>query len=482
MHSLLCLLFCFVSLCAQAALPEPMASALKSAGISPADVALWVAPANGGPPSLQHNAAAAFNPASVMKLVTSSAALELLGPGFTWSTDAYVQGELHDGVLTGNLILHGGGDPVLTWDRFGNFLRDLRSRGLRDIHGDVIVDRNLFVQTGNEGFDDQPQRAYNATPDALLINFKAISVRLTPGAIRQNVQATSLVPLALFVIDNALSATAGNCDDWRGAIRSEFVTQGDTLRLKLAGSMPASCGEHVLNLAMHDGLRMTASVFRALWTELGGTLSGTVRDGSTPANSVPLTSWNSPTLAEVLRDMNKYSNNLIARHLLLTLGISDTHQPVTPQQGEQRVRDWLTSRQISLPGFVLENGSGLSRRERISAAGLGALLQTMWQSPRMPDLVASLPIAGEDGTAKRRFGKQSIAGHAYLKTGSLNDVMSTAGFVQDASGQWQVVVLMINGTHAAQGEGVTVATLRQIYECGSATIQAPTISAGSHKP
>ena len=418
MNLLFCFLFCLVCLSALAALPEPMASALKSAGISPADVALWVAPANGGLPSLQHNAAAAFNPASVMKLVTSSAALELLGPGFTWSTDAYVQGELRDGVLTGSLILRGGGDPVLTWDRFGNFLRDLRSRGLRDIHGDVIVDRSLFVQTGNEGFDDQPQRAYNATPDALLINFKAISVRLTPGAPKQAIQAISLVPLAPFAIDNTLSATAGNCDDWRGAIRSEFVTQGDTLRLKLAGSMPASCGEHVLNLAMHDGLRMTASVFRALWAELGGTLSGTVRDGSTPADLVPLTSWHSPTLAEVLRDMNKYSNNLIARHLLLTLGVmNDARLPVTPQQGEQRVRDWLTSRQISLPGFVLENGSGLSRRERVSAAGLGGLLQTMWQSPRMPDLVASLPIAGEDGTAKRRFGSQSIAGHAYLKTG-----------------------------------------------------------------
>ncbi len=375
MNSLFCLLLCLVSLSAQAALPETMTSALKSAGIAPTDVALWVAPASGGSPSLQHNATVAFNPASVMKLVTSSAALELLGPGFTWNTDAYVQGDLHDGVLTGNLVLRGGGDPALTWDRFGNFLRDLRSRGLRDIHGDVIIDRSLFAAAGNEDFDDQPQRAYNATPDALLINFKAISVRLMPGAPKQSVQATSLVPLAPFVIDNMLIATAGNCDDWRAGIRSEFVVQGNTLRLKLAGSMPTSCGEHVLNLAMHDGLRMTASVFRALWTELGGTLSGNVREGSTPPALALLASWQSPTLAEVLRDMNKYSNNLMARHLLLTLGINDMRLPVTPQPGEKLACDWLAARQISLPGFVLENGSGLSRRERISAAGLGTLLQ-----------------------------------------------------------------------------------------------------------
>ncbi|MDB5813345.1 MAG: hypothetical protein JWN23_462 [Rhodocyclales bacterium] len=466
-HLLGCIALCCFSLAGRAALPEPIALALKSSHISPADVALWVAPANGGAARFQHNVAGAFNPASVMKLVTSSAALELLGPSFTWSTDAYVQGELRDSVLSGNLILRGGGDPALTWDRFGNFLRDLRSRGLREIHGDVIIDRSLFVPTAYEDFDDQPQRAYNAGPDALEVNFKAISVRLIPGAPKQGIQATSLVPLAPFVIDNTLSATAGNCDDWRAGIHSEFTTQGETLRLKLAGSMPASCGEQVLNLAMHDGLRMAASVFRALWAELGGTLSGSVREGSTPVEAMLLASWHSPTLAEVLRDMNKYSNNLMARHLLLTLGVNDARQPVTPQQGEQRVRDWLASRQLSLPGFVLDNGSGLSRRERISAAGLGTLLQAMWQSPRMPDLVASLPIAGEDGTAKRRFGNQAIAHRAYLKTGSLNDVMSTAGFVQDASGQWQVVVLFITGPHAEQGETATVEALRYIYEHGT---------------
>jgi D-alanyl-D-alanine carboxypeptidase/D-alanyl-D-alanine-endopeptidase (penicillin-binding protein 4) len=460
-----------VSLSAAAALPDSVTTALQNAGIPASHVAMWVAPANGGAPGFRHNAEDAFNPASVMKLVTSSAALELLGPGFMWSTDAYVQGDLRDGVLTGNLVLRGSGDPALTWDRFGNFLRDLRSRGLRDIHGDVIVDRSLFVPTAPENFDDQPQRAYNATPDAMLVNFKAISIRLVPRAPKQDIQATALTPLAPFFIDNTLTATAGACSDWRGGIRSEFVTQGDVLRLRLSGSMPASCGEQVLNMAMHDGLRMTASVFRALWQELGGTLSGSVRDGTTPVDGVLLATWRSPPLAEVLRDMNKYSNNLMARHLLLTLGVDSTRQPVTPQQGVQRVRDWLASRQINLPILVLENGSGLSRRERISAAGLGGLMQTMWQSPRMPDLVASLPIAGEDGTARRRFGNQPVTGHAYLKTGTLNDVMATGGFVQDASGQWQVVVFIINDARAELGEAATIAAVRYIYEHGNALTQ-----------
>ncbi|MDB5799619.1 MAG: D-alanyl-D-alanine carboxypeptidase/D-alanyl-D-alanine-endopeptidase [Rhodocyclales bacterium] len=465
-------LFC-ECLAAHAALPDPIAAALKSAGIPASHVALWVAPANGGAPTLQHNITEAFNPASVMKLLTSSAALELLGPGYTWTTEAYAQGDLRDGVLTGNLVLRGGGDPALTWDRFGSFLRDLRSRGLRDIRGDLVIDRSLFTPSSATDFDDQPQRAYNSTPDALLINFKAISVRLTPLAIGQAIQVTNLVPLAPFVIDNKLVATAGPCGDWRTGIASEIVVQGETQHLRLIGSMPAGCGEKQLNLAMQDGLRLAGNVFRALWTELGGTLRGRLREGVAPSDIAPLAIWRSPTLAEVLRDMNKFSNNVMARHVFLTLGFTEARTPVSLAQSEQRIREWLAFRQIDLPGLVLENGSGLSRRERISAAGLGSLLQTMWHSPRMPDLVATLPIAGEDGTARRRFGAQSVSGRAYLKTGSLNDVMSTAGFVQDAAGQWQVFVMMVNDPRADQAEAATIAAVNRVFEGATQLARAP---------
>lgn len=457
------------SLSTWAALPDQVVAALNSSGISANQVALWVAPANGGAASLQHNASEAFNPASVMKLVTSSAALELLGPSFTWNTEAYAQGDMREGVLTGNLILHGGGDPALTWDRFSNFLRELRSRGLRDIRGDLIIDRSLFAPNIDETFDDQPMRAYNAAPDALLVNFKAISIRLNPAEIGRPIAAISLVPLTPFVIDNSLLGTAGACGDWRANIHSEVIAQGESQTLKLTGNMPTSCGEKQLNVAMHDGLRLAGNVFRALWAELGGSLAGRVREGTVPNDVLPLAVWHSPTLAEVLRDMNKFSNNVMARQVFLTLGQgtpNEPHQGLNAAQSTQRLRDWLALRQIALPGLVIENGSGLSRRERISASGLGTLLQTMWQSPRMPNLVASLPIAGEDGTAKRRFGSQPVTGRAYLKTGSLNDVMSTAGFVLDAAGQWQSFVMMVNGPRAEQAELATILAVNHVYEAG----------------
>ena len=318
-----------------AALPDSVAAALKSAGIPASHVALWVAPASGGAPTLLHNVDAALNPASVMKLVTSSAALELLGPSFTWNTEAYVQGEVRDGVLTGNLILRGGGDPALTWDRFGSFLRELHSRGLREIRGDLVIDRTLFSPLLPVEFDDQPLRAYNAGPDALLINFKTLSVRLTPLENSRAIQATNLVPLANFSIDNKLVATSSACGDWRANLVSEIVTQGETQKLKVSGSMPASCGEKQLNLAMHDGLHFAGNVFRALWSELGGSLSGSVREGNAPADTPPFAIWHSPTLAEVLRDMNKFSNNVMARHVFLTLGATALRQPLNTSQGEQ---------------------------------------------------------------------------------------------------------------------------------------------------
>lgn len=452
---------------ASAVLPASITSALKSAGIAESQIALWSAPAAGGPPSLQHNATEAFNPASVMKLVTSSAALELLGPSFTWRTEAYLQGEVRDGALWGDLVLRGGGDPALTWDRFGIFLRELRSRGLREIRGDLIIDRSLFAATDPAPFDDEPLRAYNATPDAFLLNFKTISVRLNPAAPALPIRATLLTPFTPFSIDNRLVATSAPCGDWRRNMQLEYMPQAIGMRLKLSGTMPASCGEKQLNLAMQDGLQMTAGVFRALWTELGGTLEGKVRDGIAPTGVAPFAVWQSPSLAEVLRDMNKFSNNVMARHLFLTLGIPPGNElpvAVTPAMAERKIREWLAMRQLLMPALTLENGSGLSRKERISASGLGQLLQSMWQSPRMPDLVATLPIAGEDGTAKRRFGGQAVSGRAYLKTGSLNDVMSTAGFVQDAAGQWQVVVLMIAGPHAEQAEAATQEALRIVRE------------------
>lgn len=471
----------------QATLPEPVARALKAANIPQGNVALWVGPADGGPAIMTHNADKPFNPASVMKLLTTTASLDLLGPNFSWTTEAYANGTLRNGVLTGDLVLRGSGDPALSWDRFGQLLRDLRGRGLREIHGDLVLDRSLFDNPAANGpdFDDQPLRAYNALPDALLVNFKAFTLRLTPQEARQPIAAVPMTPFAPITLDNQLRATAGACGDWRGGIATELRVDDKGMALRLTGSMPASCGEHLLNLTVQDGPRFAAGIFRALWSELGGSWQGKVREGSAPIEQTPLAVWRSPPLENVVRDINKYSNNVMARELFLTLSSRATNAnsidanaasappaasaAATPRQSEEVLRAWLRRNHIEMPALVLENGSGLSRNERVSAEGLANLLQYAWHSPRMPILVASLPIAGDDGTAKRRFSARPVSGRAYLKTGSLDNVMSIAGYVQDAYGHWLVLVIMINDPHAELAEAATIQAADWVYERTAAT-------------
>ncbi|HEX5125879.1 MAG TPA: D-alanyl-D-alanine carboxypeptidase/D-alanyl-D-alanine-endopeptidase [Rhodocyclaceae bacterium] len=461
-------LVALLSIDASAQLPDPVARALKQIRIPEANVTLWVAPAQGGAPRMQHNATQPFNPASVMKTLTTFAALDSFGPAFTWKTDAYIKGDLRDGVLTGDLILHGSGDPSLTWDRFDQLIRDIRSRGVREIHGDVLIDNSIFeaLPATTTDFDDQPLRAYNAMPDALLVNFKALSFRLAPVGATQLVRVDAMTPFAPLTIDNRLHATGGACIDWHSGITERFDNNEQGLLLTLNGTLPTSCGEHLLNVTVQDGLRQAAGVFRALWQELGGKWDGVAREAKVPTDAQLLASWQSPPLADVIRDINKFSNNVMARQLYLTLGNIDPLQPANSAQSEKFLRSWLRTKQLDLPGLVLENGSGLSRTERITAKGLGSILQLAWQSPRMPEFVSSLPIAGIDGTARRRFENQPVANHAYFKTGTLNEVMALAGYVLDVQGHWQAVVMIVNDPRAEQAEQAFIKLADWVYGAG----------------
>lgn len=459
------LAFAFVHSAAHAELPRAVAQALQQARVPTSEVAFWSGPADGGQATWQHNAGTPFNPASVMKTLTTFAALDTLGPSYTWSTDAFVSAPIVNGTLRGDVILRGSGDPSLTWDRLEQLLRELRSRGLRDIQGDLVIDRSLFAAEPPTGadFDDQPLRAYNATPDALLVNFKAISIRLSPGAAGTPMLATSVTPYSPLTIDSSVRTVAGACPDWRGGIKQQLDADGAGLRLTLSGQIAASCGERLLHLTVQDGLRMAGGVFRDLWQGLGGTWSGKVREGSVPADAVRLANWQSPPLADVVRDINKFSNNVMARQLYLTLGRRDGNGAASNAASEQFMRDWLARQSLLLPGLVLENGAGLSRTERISAEGLASLLRTAWRSPRMPEFVASLPVAGIDGTARRRFANQGSAGRAYLKTGSLNNVMSAAGYVLDSRNRWQVFVMMVNGNNPERAEAAMIQAVEAVW-------------------
>jgi serine-type D-Ala-D-Ala carboxypeptidase/endopeptidase (penicillin-binding protein 4) len=451
-------------------LPTPVARALKGAGIPQSAVAIVVQEAGAVFPRVSVNAGQAMNPASVMKLVTTFAALELLGPAYTWKTEALASATSAEGVVDGDLYLKGSGDPKLTLEQFWLLLRQLRARGVRDIRGDLVLDRGAFAAIAHDeaAFDGKPTRPYNVGPDALLLNFKALRLTLLPDG--QRVQALPEPAPANLDIVNLLKANGSTCaqgSEWREALRADLSRHNGNFRLVLTGNYPAACGEQRWNIGVLPHPDYVVGVFRQLWTELGGSFNGAVRDGVAPATAQRLASIESPALAEIVRDINKFSNNVMARQVFLTLGRNGAEGGATTARADAAVRAWLESKSLRFPELVLDNGSGLSRRERISADNMARLLAAAWKSAAMPELMSSLPLTAVDGTMKKRLRDGAAAGQAHIKTGSLEGVKTIAGYVLDTSGRRQVVVFFVNHANAAAAQAAQDALLQWVVERGS---------------
>jgi serine-type D-Ala-D-Ala carboxypeptidase/endopeptidase (penicillin-binding protein 4) len=457
---------CFLigTVCAQE-LPVTVADALKRAEIPSAAVGIYVQEVGAGRALVASNETLPFNPASTMKLVTSDAALELLGPTFTWKTQAYANGTQNGETLQGDLIIRGGGDPKLVIENLWLFLRRIRARGIREIQGNLLLDRSLFEELPYDAaaFDGDPLKPYNVGPDALLLNFKSLSLRFTPDEATRSVKVAIDPPPAAFPV-TAPRLSNGECGDWHAKLRPTIDANG----ARFAGTFPASCGEK--NWYVHP-FQITHTqyfelVFRRLWAELGGYLRGEVRTGAVPPNARLVAEWESASLAEVIRDINKYSNNVMARQLLLTLGAQGLQLPANPGHGAAAIRAWLQNKGIEAPELTIENGAGLSRNERVSAATMGRLLSHAFVAPTMPEFIASLPLVGYDGTMRRRLNTQTVAGKAHIKTGMLSDVRAVAGYVLAASGKYYVVVCLVNHPNAPHAQDAQDALLQWVYDRG----------------
>ncbi|MGA7178796.1 MAG: D-alanyl-D-alanine carboxypeptidase/D-alanyl-D-alanine-endopeptidase [Thiobacillaceae bacterium] len=445
-------------------LPAAVISALKSVGISPSHVGVVVWEAGKSEPRLAHKEKSSFNPASVMKLLTTYAGLDLLGPAYTWKNEVYVDGPIVKGVLDGNLYIKGYGDPYLTLERFWLLLRELKLRGIDDIRGDVILDASYFPGDAPDpaSFDGDPRRAYNAPPSALLVNFNSTTLRLATDSGVFLVNADPLpVPL---ILENHIQIGSGSCNDWRDHLAMEYQKNNGTPRLVLTGTYALSCGEKTTEVNLGDPLDTTAGLFRALWAEQSGKLRGAVHAGLVPPAARLFEQFDSPPLAEVLRSINKWSNNVMARHLFLTLGAEGKGPPARLDKSIAVMRGWLKAKGIDTSGVVLENGAGLSRIERIRPINLAKLLQDAWQSPLSSELESSLPIVAVDGTMKSRGKDDDVAGHAHIKTGTLAGAKNLAGYLVDRNGRRWIVVFFINDLNAERGTDAQDALLEWVYQ------------------
>ncbi|MEO8537724.1 MAG: D-alanyl-D-alanine carboxypeptidase/D-alanyl-D-alanine-endopeptidase [Betaproteobacteria bacterium] len=462
--AVLCIAFGFAG-GVEARLPREVGRAFLDAGIPLNHVGVVVQETTRLRPLFDNDAFTPRNPASVMKLVTTFAALDLLGPDYRWRTEAYLGGPLVDGVLHGDLILKGSGDPKITIEQWQSFMAQLRAKGLAAIDGDLALDRSRFAPAAHDpaAFDAEPLKPYNVGPDALLVNFKSLKLTFAPDASGTGASVRAEPPLDAVAVGPIAASATAPCDDWRPRTEAAFDDRGDRGAITFAGAYPLVCGERDWWIAMLDHPHYVRSMFGTYFREAGGRFDGGVTSRAAPATT-PFAVLESPPLYDIVRDVNKLSNNVMARQIFLTLATTAGAAPATTAGANAVIRRWLATRRITTRGLVLENGSGLSRAERNSADGLNQLLIAADRSRVREEFASSLAVAAVDGTVERRFQNAAVGGRAQLKTGTLEGVRALAGYIVEPSGRRFTVVAIVNDRNAARAGPALDFLVQWVYQ------------------
>ncbi len=414
-----------------------------------------------------------LNPASSIKLLTTYAGLLQLGPDYTWKTAFHLDGSLTDGVLDGDLVMVGGGDPKLVIEDLEVIIGQLRARGLTTIAGDLRLNNALYARPlePRDAIDGLLTEPYNVWPDAAMLNFKSTKFVVTPG--RRGAQLELDPPLAGVRLENRISQVKGKCRHRASGLKIRERAGKTGAVIRVGGRFSARCGQSEAFHAVLNHVTFSDALFRAAWTAAGGTWKGkAVRERRslsqiTEQTGGPWYVWQSPRpMAQIITDINKFSNNVMTRQLMLQLAAENQEERVDEASGRRLVEAILRLNGLGLQGLVLDNGSGLSRQARISARGLTDVLLHASRGPHADTFRESLPIVGVDGTMRRQLRSHPIAGHAWIKTGSLAGVRSMAGYVAAQSGAEYVVSLIVNGPGARASYTVQNQLLQWLFKNG----------------
>ncbi len=453
-------------------LPAQVRTKLQRARIPLSAVSILVTPLDQATPLVALNARKSMYPASTMKLVTTFAGLSMLGPQFRWHTSAYTDGVIEDGTLQGNLYIRGTGDPKLVPETLIQFVEQIHQAGITSINGDLVLDKAYFDPSTRHlsSFDRTASAPYNVGPDALLYAFKSLIFTLTPQ-INEQIAIEVKPALTQLQVVNTLQANPKPCNvDLRARARTlpAFTQQANgMMHAVFTGSYPLRCGIHDIAVAATlDHTSFFSGGFLALWQQTGGTFKGRVREARVPTLARLITVYKGLALTDIVRDINKFSNNTMARNLFLTIDASHNKTPATTIGATRTIKNWLAKNRLAMPELVLENGSGLSRRERISAHSMATLLRraNTSQSEVAQAFMTSLPIVGVDGTMRERLTYRPIAGNARIKTGTLDKVRAIAGYVVAKNGRTYAVVSFINHPRAQDGQAAHDALLEWVYQ------------------
>lgn len=429
-------------------------------GIPSQSLALWAASVDSGDELVSWRADEAMSPASTMKLLTAWTALETLGPDHVWRTEFVSSAPTKNGTLNGNLYWIGRGDPQFRIDNLRDLLRQLKLRGIERIEGHLVLDKSAFNRiTTAEGFEHDRGRAFMCPPDTHLlyqnsatsvffIDEQGVRVVLDPSVSGLQL-AAQLTPAAL-----------GSCDNVRDYVAISRPTAGQLL---IKGKLPLSCdGAKVRIEEIMPPSRFAAETFYALWHEIGGTGPYKIEEGQAPSAARVLAVSHSPPLSRLLPDMVKYSQNPMSRLIYLSLGHTLSSRGDSVADAETVVRRTLRAHGIDDSALVLENGSGLSRQERLTAQVLGKVLLDVARGPYAAEFISSLPAAGQQGTLQQRFN--ALGARLRLKTGTLNGVRSLAGFWQHADGRRLAIVAIINDQDAAKQLNALDTVVRDVID------------------
>ena len=410
----------------------------------------------------------AMNPASTMKLVTTLTGLDVLGPQYRWRTNIYTDGLIRQGTLKGNLYLQGTGDPKLVPEEFAKMMKALQNLGIQKIDGNLVFDRSAYAPNVMEHntIDGESLRAYNVPPDPLLYAFRTLSFQLGKSRTADFIDISYTPPLSQLKVINQMQLVDQSCDNWKSNIRFNLDPEGNgattnqLLSAQFSGSFPNDCKGVNYNVVALDANTFLTQGFAAAWELSGGTWTQapTGNSGSVPLAARLLLQFEGISLADDVQDINKYSNNVMARQLMLTLALEKMGKPATTENGELVIQSWLKGLGLQFPELVIENGSGLSRNEAISAEHMTQLLVAARNLSVADTFYNSLPIAGTDGTMRnrlmahlRKFLHLKKKPEARIKTGSLADVRAISGYVMSKSGKMYAVTSFINHPNAWRG-------------------------------
>jgi len=418
--------------------------------------------------TLDWHSTEAMNPASTMKLLTTLTGLDILGPQYRWRTKLFTDGEIRQGVLKGNLYLQGSGDPKLIPEELARMMKDLQALGIQKIDGNLIFDRSAYAPKVMEqnSIDGESLRAYNVSPDPLLYAFHTLSFQMGKSRTANFIDINYTPALAHFKIVNDMQLVDSSCDSWKKDIRLEInpesgvASPNQSISATFSGLFPSGCKGVAYNVVALDANTFLTRGFIAAWELAGGTWVKTPEgnSGIVPMTARSLIQFEGINLADDVQDINKYSNNVMARQLMLTLALEKMGKPATTENGQFVIQGWLKKMGLQFPELVIENGSGLSRNEAISAQHMNDLLVTARKLPVAETFYNSLPLAGTDGTMRNRLMTQlrkflhfKKKPEARIKTGSLSDVRAISGYVISKSGKMYAITSFINHPNAWKG-------------------------------